>query len=952
MTTGAPVYLVSACTTGEEFVAAFRRYADRGSLFIPIAEPIPSGRRGRFAVTLIGGGVMVEGEGEVISSARTPSILHGRIGMTIRFAELDDPSKTVLIDLEKARLVAKPPAPSVAPRAAEVPVAPRPVPPTASARIDASSALAECVAIGDLEALASATAVPPKAGPRFVMPTVLPVGATRPKTPSTPPEMRPRSTSTPPPMRPKSPSLPPAMPSLAPLRSGPQAIPGGAPFPGSGPHALPGSGPHTLPPAGSHAQIMQAVTPNLTPTEMPVAVPTATAEMPAAAPAAPAAAPSTAPIPAVAPLLRTREDPTTPSPVRVAAAGRREDPTPPPHSRMTPPLPVRQAATPPPTPVVKPPIVAESPRKILINTPELDETTDLSAAPIDDAGTGRRTVLGVGVSPGDVPVLPAITTISDSTPEPIDEDIVTSMVSQPAEPRTELVAAQPDPEEPALIESKPLIEILEPAPPIVARAQPKPPTVEEPTPSGDWTITPGAAGPTISPRELAIKPPPPVRMTGDWTIQLDSDSPDGWTEPSKLDIKPIVVPEPEKPKPLPKPKAENPPELAAVARSIMIETQPEPPPQIVASEEPKVQVDPTLLEAPIVNLDLVDAAPQMMSSMETTRLPTPVPGTLSSIIPAMPSPFDMYPHMPTPIPGSIQRMATPLPGEVRIPTPVPGSVVMTPAGGVVSPSQLAALPTPPPGRMVTDGGVGFFKDTAEVANITGSFATGDSTSQIEGARRRRILVIAISAGFVVVIGILLLVLLGGKKSDDSAVTAPADAPAISSERAIVMTPVDAVEVATVDAKIVDVPVAKECFVEVTSVPPGAEVLRDTAVLGTTPAKVPLPCGDEVKLTIRKLRFASMIRPATATEEGSKLRVLLQKLMFSIKVSSQPAGASVSLNGKSVAVTPSTMKIPAFELATITFSKDGYAVESFKVTPKQNNQTVHAQLKKKPKAATR
>ena len=64
--------------------------------------------------------------------------------------------------------------------------------------------------------------------------------------------------------------------------------------------------------------------------------------------------------------------------------------------------------------------------------------------------------------------------------------------------------------------------------------------------------------------------------------------------------------------------------------------------------------------------------------------------------------------------------------------------------------------------------------------------------------------------------------------------------------------------------------------------------------------------------------------------------------------STPAGATISLNGKSVAVTPTTMKLPAFELSTVTFSKEGYAIESQKITPKQNNQTVHAVLKKKPR----
>ena len=44
----------------EEFVAAFRRYADRTGLFVPIAEPLPQGRRGRVALTLKDGRVWYE----------------------------------------------------------------------------------------------------------------------------------------------------------------------------------------------------------------------------------------------------------------------------------------------------------------------------------------------------------------------------------------------------------------------------------------------------------------------------------------------------------------------------------------------------------------------------------------------------------------------------------------------------------------------------------------------------------------------------------------------------------------------------------------------------------------------------------------------------------------------------------------------------------------------------
>src|ERR1041385_5617585 len=91
VTTGAPLYLVSACASAEEFVAAFRRYVDRTGLFVPIAEPLPPGRRGRVALTLKDGGVMLGGEIEVASSSPKPSALYGRIGMQLKMVALDEP---------------------------------------------------------------------------------------------------------------------------------------------------------------------------------------------------------------------------------------------------------------------------------------------------------------------------------------------------------------------------------------------------------------------------------------------------------------------------------------------------------------------------------------------------------------------------------------------------------------------------------------------------------------------------------------------------------------------------------------------------------------------------------------------------------------------------------------------------------------------------------------------
>jgi len=135
---------------------------------------------------------------------------------------------------------------------------------------------------------------------------------------------------------------------------------------------------------------------------------------------------------------------------------------------------------------------------------------------------------------------------------------------------------------------------------------------------------------------------------------------------------------------------------------------------------------------------------------------------------------------------------------------------------------------------------------------------------------------------------------------------------------------------------------------VSSVPGGAEVVIGKQVVGTTPAALTLPCGDEVKLVVRKTRFVSQSRSVTPKAEGSKLRVSLAKVTFSVKVSSTPPGASITVGSKPMGFTPTTVKLPAFEATTLKIVKDGFTADTQKITPKQNNQTVHATLKKLPK----
>lgn len=913
MSTGAPIYLVSACSSGEEFVAAFRRYADRAGLFIPISDPIPVGRKGRFALTLADGRVMVEGEAEVISSGRTPSMLHGRVGMTIRFTEPDADSKTVLVELEKARLVPKPAAPSVPPRPADVPAAPRPRAPNPTGRIDAHNALAECVAIGNLDALGVVAAQAPKPGAKFVVPTIPPVAGARPKSSSVPP---------------------------FPVRNAPPPTEDAVPHPVQPAFAKTESGAHrkvTDPGVGSASESgryrskTQAVA--IVPPPVPVAPrgsitrpPPLPVEDPpfSARPELPTPTSTTSPVSPVSDTLTVPPIVTTDSP-----GGPMSDTVPAQHDNrggplsttmsavtpvergysetmnvalgditnqaspldlddvIPPPAPARPAPTTsandisgitaiapppkPPEPLVPVPQAEDllttirtprpqmdllttmrssaPPMPPIVGTPppalpeiELGEPTDLTVIPTADPQDGaRRTDMGVAVTPGDASVLPAM------TPPPGDHDAA----------RSARVMATPQ--------------------------------VEEATPSGDWTMIPGAQGPTIAPREPEPAPRRSERLTGDWSIQIDMDAPDGWSPPSKVEKIATTPPAPE-PQPVSR-RAARPEPVA-------------PAPAPLGPEEPKVEIDPTLMEP-------LQAMPPMrpdLDSLFATMTPPPAAPTPHAM---MPPHGGMLPHT-----YPVQQMMAP----VSLPAVHPG------------------YPVP----LASDSNASFFHDQVPRPQ--------DSTSVTDIGRRRRYIVIGISAAVVVAAGIALLVVLGIDLDDREPTVTPSQAIAAPDAGAAAAIVPDAASVAPPPPpEHKPEPVAAKCFAKITSMPSGAEVARDadrSVILGKTPARLELPCGEEVKLFVKKRGFVGEKRGVTPTADGAKLEVAFQKNLLVVKVSSTPAGATIKMGNKSLGITPGIIKLPAFEASTITISKDGYQVESRKVVPKANNSTVHASLTKK------
>jgi hypothetical protein len=151
------LWLVSVSASAVDFLSAFRRYADRQGIFVPTADPLAVGKRGRIAITLADGQIMIEGTADVVSSSAKPAGLHGRSGMTLRFSDLDDDSKQVIAHLEKLRFASKVSTlpddvrarPSRLPAGVEV----APAVDKSEKVIDPMQAFARCIVVGNRDAL-------------------------------------------------------------------------------------------------------------------------------------------------------------------------------------------------------------------------------------------------------------------------------------------------------------------------------------------------------------------------------------------------------------------------------------------------------------------------------------------------------------------------------------------------------------------------------------------------------------------------------------------------------------------------------------------------------------------------------------------------------------------------------------------------------------------------------
>ena len=140
------------------------------------------------------------------------------------------------------------------------------------------------------------------------------------------------------------------------------------------------------------------------------------------------------------------------------------------------------------------------------------------------------------------------------------------------------------------------------------------------------------------------------------------------------------------------------------------------------------------------------------------------------------------------------------------------------------------------------------------------------------------------------------------------------------------------------------PAPTTCTVHVTSEPSGAEVVAGKKVLGTTPGTFELPCGAETKLYVRKAHYGTAVRAVTPTTSATQLgTITLAHPMFAVKVTSIPAGATVTIGGKVLGITPTTIHLPAYATSTVIITKNGYAPNAQHLTPRANNTLHHVRL---------
>lgn len=141
-----------------------------------------------------------------------------------------------------------------------------------------------------------------------------------------------------------------------------------------------------------------------------------------------------------------------------------------------------------------------------------------------------------------------------------------------------------------------------------------------------------------------------------------------------------------------------------------------------------------------------------------------------------------------------------------------------------------------------------------------------------------------------------------------------------------------------------------CGVDVKSDPDGAEVLVAGQVMGSTPARFELPCGQH-EVLVRRSRYADETRKVRLRAgKLDKMDVRLERPDHKLRIISAPLGATVTINGRPAGTTPLVATVKGYQGNRVRVERPGFETWSRKVYAKEPLTRLTVKLTPEPGSA--
>ena len=136
-----------------------------------------------------------------------------------------------------------------------------------------------------------------------------------------------------------------------------------------------------------------------------------------------------------------------------------------------------------------------------------------------------------------------------------------------------------------------------------------------------------------------------------------------------------------------------------------------------------------------------------------------------------------------------------------------------------------------------------------------------------------------------------------------------------------------------------------CTIAFASSPDGAAVSLDGKALGTTPFTAEVACSKQT-FTYKRERYRTERTTVEPHPGEQTVRVRLDRPTFKVKVTSRPAGATITIGDEVVGKTPATVSVQGFENVTLELTRSGFAPQRQKVHVTRAGESVDVVLRKR------